>query len=422
MVNDMDIKKLMMRLKRLNRTTVAILITSVLSIIIVFNYSGLAVKPIETPQAPKPAHQQTIHEVDLNTVHLTQESYKKLGIAITPVQRDYMRQTITYGGDIAIPNGEKIMVSAPIAGMLIAANKGGLAAGQYVKAGQLLYMIKPLLTADARANMLIALADAESLVNTTKTQVEAIDIALKRANKLLDDLVGSQRNVDEAKAAHEIALRNLEAAKAKKAILKQVVNIGTVDPIAIRAPKSGIISNVFAISDQWLSTGNSIIEISETNTLWVRVPIPVAELDSLDLQADAKITKPTSTLKTEYLTAKPVIAPPSADPLTGTVHVFYKISNQQSTFAPAQRISVSISTLKDQKQGIAIPWSSVVFDVYGGSWVYAKTSITSFERKRVFVEQVNGSTAIVSQGLQQGTPIVTNGALELFAIETGFTH
>lgn len=382
----------------------------------------LVAKPNEIVKTPEQHTQIVTHESDLNTVSLTEDAYRKLGIQVMPIKRETIITGKTYGAEIMVPAGGRVSISAPISGKLISLGSDVLNAGAKVKQGQLLYRIQPILTADTRANMVNALADADSLVNTAKSQVDAAEIALKRAKKLLDDLVGSQRNVDEANATHEVALRNLEAANVKKAALVQVVNAGNVSPIDVKAPQSGVISNVLAVSGQLLSAGNPIIEISELNTLWVRVPVPVSELNEIDQQADAKISQLGSGSKISVITAKPISAPPTADPLTSTAHLYYVIPNVQSALKPAQRVSVSLNTFGQQHRVLKIPWSAVVLDIYGGSWVYTQKLDTTFERKRVFLDHVQDGHAVMVEGPPEGSKIVINGALELFGVETGFTH
>ncbi|OQW68786.1 MAG: HlyD family secretion protein [Proteobacteria bacterium ST_bin12] len=379
----------------------------------------------EANQPSKALHQPlqaVVQESTLNTVNLSDDSFRKLGIQIGVIKYESLTANKTYGGEIILPAGGVVSVSAPISGKLISLEKSQLKSGEQVKVGQLLYRIQPIISADARANLVNALADADSLVNVTKSQVDATQIALNRAKKLLEDLVGSQRNVDDANAAHEIALRNLEAAHAKRNALYKVVNLGTVEPIDIKTPKAGIVSNIFAVTDQLVSAGNPIVEISTLNSLWVRVPIPAGDLEAIDQQAEAKIQPLSATSKAEYLIAKPVKAPPTADLLTSSKHLYYAIQSDQSALGPMQRVSVTLNTQSKSNKALTLPWSAVVFDVYGGSWVYTQQSKNLYERKRVFLDYVSGNRAIISDGPPEGSKIVVNGALELFGVETGFAH
>ncbi len=416
MNNRQSISPLAITKKRIWFATVLITLT------VLFISIKLSAKLDETIKTPNEPTQNVVQENALNTVYLSEDSYRKLDIQIATIKREELVASKTYGGDVVIPAGGLVSVSAPISGKLISLDKNLLKPGERVKSGQLLYRIQPIISADARANLVNALADADSLVNVTKSQVDATQIALNRAKKLLEDLVGSQRSVDEANAAHEIALRNLEAAHVKRNALHQVVNLGTVEPLDIKSPQAGIVSNIFAVSDQLVSAGNPIIEISTLTSLWVRVPIPAGDLETIDQQADAKIQSLSATSKTEYLLANPVKAPPTADPLTSSTHLYYAIQNNQSALRPMQRVSVTLNTQSKSSKALTLPWSAVVIDIYGGSWVYTQQSKNLYARKRVFLDYVSGSQAIITDGPPEGSKIVVNGALELFGVETGFAH
>jgi len=68
-----------------------------------------------------------------------------------------------------------------------------------------------------------------------------------------------------------------------------------------------------------------------------------------------------------------------------------------------------------------VPWSAVVFDIHGGTWVYERTGDRSYARRRVVVRYVAGDAAVLESGPPPGTAVVTAGAAELFGTETGFS-
>ncbi|MDG1097647.1 MAG: efflux RND transporter periplasmic adaptor subunit [Methylophilaceae bacterium] len=404
------------------------LVLSLITLTVTFIALAIQAKTSESTKSTQLPKQHIVDEGDLNTVSLTDDSVNKLGIQIAPVLIKTISENKIYGGETVVPTGGKVSITAPVSGKLIALGKSKLVPGEKISAGQLLYRIQPIITADARANMIGSLADADSLVNTAKSQVEATNIAFVRAKKLLQDLVGSQRNVDEGRAAYEIALRNLEAAKAKKKAINAVANVGAIQAIDIKSPQAGILSNIFAVPNQLVSAGSPIVEVSETNSLWVRIPVPLGDLDSIDLQADITISALSAhSTTTASLIGKPVNAPPTADPLSGSAHLYYAIQNKAtqnniSSLRPAQRVSVALKMLSKKANHLTVPWSAIVIDIYGGNWVYVQKNDQTFVRNRVFVDYVSGDTAVMSDGLTAGEKVVTNGALELFGVETGFTH
>ena len=76
--------------------------------------------------------------------------------------------------------------------------------------------------------------------------------------------------------------------------------------------------------------------------------------------------------------------------------------------------------LQGQDEQRVIPWSAVIQDINGGTWVYEKTAEHTFVRRRVQVRIVSGADAILSEGPPAGTHIVISGVAELFGTEFGF--
>jgi len=70
-----------------------------------------------------------------------------------------------------------------------------------------------------------------------------------------------------------------------------------------------------------------------------------------------------------------------------------------------------------------VPTASILYDIYGGTWVYVQHAQSAdnskFVRERVLLEWVEGDTAVISQGPIAGSNVVTDGAAELFGTEFG---
>jgi RND family efflux transporter MFP subunit len=378
------------------------------------------------PKAEKPPGPATVTKVvkedDLNTVVLTEEAERRIGLTLAPVESKPARRVRVYGGEVAVPVGRTILVAAPLGGTLKAPTGGVPKAGSTVKTGQPVFQLTPLLTPDGRATLSAALADANGQVNTAKASFDLADIALKRAERVLKEGAGSQRQVDEARAAFDVAKRTLDAATARQTILNRVVGDaegGTAAPILIDAPEDGILRVVSALPGQTVPSGAALFEVVDLSNVWVRVPLPVDDLDAFDRTAPVQVGKLSAPPGKLLPSAKPVVAPPSANPLAATVDLFYELPNADGKLHPGQRLGVTIP-LAEAKESLTVPWSAVVFDVHGGTWVYAQTAPRTYVRKRVVVLYTAGADAVLAAGPAAGTRVVAHGGQQLFGAETGF--
>lgn len=382
-------------------------------------------KPAATKaeKPPGPANvAKVVKEDDLNTVVLTEEAEKRVGLTLAAVETKAVRRMRVYGGEVTIPVGRTILIAAPLGGILKAPTGGVPKAGSVVKAGTPVFQLIPLLTPDGRATLSASLADATGQVNTAKASFDLADIALKRAERVLKEGAGSQRQVDEARAAFDVAKRTLDAATARQVILNKVVGDaegGTAAPIPVDAPQDGVLRVVSALPDQTVPLGAALFEVVDLSNVWVRVPLPVGDLDGIDRVEAARVGKLSAPPGTRLTSARPVAAPPSANPLAATVDVFYELPNLDGRLTPGQRLGVTIP-LADAKESLTVPWSAVVFDVHGGTWVYAQTAPHTYARKRVVVLYTAGADAVLASGPAAGTRVVAHGGQELFGAETGF--
>lgn len=377
-------------------------------------------------KAEKPAGPATVAKVvkedDLNTVVLTAEAEKRVGLTLAAVESKAVRRVRVYGGEVTVPVGRTILVSAPLGGALKAPTSGVPKAGSLVKIGTPVFQLTPLLTPDGRATLSASLADANGQVSTAKASFDLTDIAVKRAERVLKEGAGSQRQVDEARAAFDVAKKTLDAATARQAILNKVVGDaegGTAASIPIDAPEDGILRVVSALPGQTVPSGAALFEVVDLSTLWVRVPLPVSDLDGIDRTEPARVGKLSAPAGARLPPAIPVAAPPSANPLAATVDVFYELPNADGKLTPGQRLGVTVP-LADAKESLTAPWSAVVFDVHGGTWVYAQIAPRTYARKRVVVRYTAGEDAVLASGPAVGTMVVAHGGQELFGAETGF--
>jgi hypothetical protein len=81
----------------------------------------------------------------------------------------------------------------------------------------------------------------------------------------------------------------------------------------------------------------------------------------------------------------------------------------------AQRLNVQTAEVS----GEVIPYAAVIYDTEGKTWVYTSPAPLTFVRASIVIDHIEGEQAILSQGLDLGTSVVTLGVSELYGAETG---
>ena len=159
-----------------------------------------------------------------------------------------------------------------------------------------------------------------------------------------------------------------------------------------------------------------MFEIEDLSAVWVRVPVYAGEAQTI--VSKASVTVRALSGEGPSWTAQPVAAPPSADSSAATVHLYYRLPNENLRFKPGEKMTVTLPATGTGRW-IEIPWSAVVFDTNGGTWVYQSLGDTHYSRRRVSVDHSAGGRAFLTAGLSAGTPVVAEGAAELWGFEFG---
>jgi len=304
-------------------------------------------------------------EADFNTVTLTPKAEERLKIKTVAVERKSIPLTQLYGGEVMVALDQTNSSSSG--------------------ATQSILPLLPSMTPADRVRLAESQVDADGLIAAAKVQVEAVQIAMERAQRMLRDKSGSQRVVDEAQAQLNLAESELAKTTARRELL-----------------------------------GLAMLPGSTPDRVWIRVPVYVGDLQRIDPNASASIAALGAPKSDPGVSAKTVDAPPSADAAASSVDLFFEMENKDQRFRLGERVAAHV-TLKTAKDSLVVPWASVIIDINGGTWVYENTADQQFVRKRVQVSRVAGDLAVLATGPAVGSKIVTDGAAELFGTEVGFS-
>lgn len=303
-----------------------------------------------------------VKESDLATITLTEQAEQRLGIVTAPVEKKRIARTCFLGGDVVLP-------LAP-------------AAGDAGSTGVAFAPNPPASPAEVlRLAEMQALADGE--IQKARVQLDAARTSGERAEKLVRSETGSQRALDDARAALQLAQTTLDSARSRRALL-----------------------------------GTPVAETSKLERVWVRVSVYVGYLQQLDPAKEARVGGLTDRPGSAVRIARFAAGPPVANPGAATVDWYYELANEDQSLRLGQRVGVTLSS-REEDESLVVPWAAVLHDIHGAQWVYEKTGTRAFSRRRVQVARVVEGTAVLSSGLREGAEVVTDGAAELFGTEFG---
>lgn len=358
------------------------------------------------PPATPPAHvEHPVAEGELPVVHLTPEAERRLALALEEVAEVELPGRRLVGGEVVVPPGMVITVTAPVAGTVRGAG-ASLTPGTHVAAGDLLARLVPVAPVDRDVR---ARADRE--VSAARAQLDVAEVRVARLERLVAERAGSQRLLDEAIAAREVARADLAQAEARAETIRRAPLASDVS-MPVRAPEDGVIRALSAADGQTLAAGAPILEIVAVEGLMVRVPVFSADLARVDPAAAAQV----ETLGgAESFEASPALAPPTADAAAGTVDRYYTLP-AGAALSLGERVLVRLA-LREPTRGLRVPAGAVVYDAQGGAWVYVAAGEHAYRRTRIDVVRAVAGGVAFGAGPALGTSVVAVGAADLFGTE-----
>ncbi len=351
-----------------------------------------------------------VTEASLTSITLTSDAVTRLGIETARVEQRGVTRSRTLGGDVIAPGGAQSTVTAPFAGTLEAAD-GPVRIGSTVKKGATVVRLVPLAPAERDVRI-----EAERAVTEATGRQAMAAQRVERATRLAADGAGSRRAAEEAQADLIGANAALEAAQDRLGLASR--GVSATGALAINAPADAILQALYANPGQTVAAGAPLFDLVRLDTVWIRVPLYAGDVALVDRRSPARIVPVGAAGTVAGMEARPVTAPPSADPSTAAVDLYYAAPNPGGALGPGQRVGVRVP-LTAEAQSLVVPSAALLHDAYGGTWVYEAQDANIFVRRRVSVVDMVDDFAVLDQGPPPGTRVVTAGAAELFGTEFG---
>lgn len=343
------------------------------------------------------------------TVTLTQDAVKRLGLEVAPIEHRVVGGVRQIGGEVVPPPGGAVSVVAPVAGTV--AGDMIPAIGTAVATGQVLLNLAPLSSqADAsryREDLDVARARA------TASRAE-----IGRVRSLHKDGLVSTRDLEQAEAEAAGAEALLRGAEGRASTLDGRVGQGA-GTVTIRSPYPGRITEVHVAPGQSVPQGAPLATVQRSGRVWVKVPVFAGDVARIHRSAPAAVRSLRASTTDRAPMAHPVTGPLVANTANGSIDLYYALEDGAEPLQIGERVDVSLPLKESAGKQLVAPWSAILRDAQGGTWIYEKTGATTFSRRPVSVRSLVGDWAVLERGPAPGTMVVSVAAAELFGTEFG---
>ncbi len=367
------------------------------------------VSPDKTPTRQSP------NQGASRSITLTGEESENLGIKTVVLKPGAYFETRTLGGEVIIPPGKTLSVSAPISGVVLApANSPLPMVGSTFQKNQ--KMLR-LLMLPPDKDVLTARNSLKLAENRTRFAEQKF----QRAEQLLNKGAGSLRAKEEAWNELQNSRTDLRQAKVLVDLIANQdisASIEEFAPFEINAPIEGRLQNLLVAPGQRVSAGSPLFQIASEKPLWVRVPVYAGIVNRVRQKDSVRVHSLSNMKSSGGWTAIPVLAPPTGNPQAASVDLYFELPTDQKTFHPGQKVAATLK-LKRKKKGWFLPSSAVLYDSRGETWVYENTRGHEFIRRSIEISSTEDDSVVLTRGPGKGKRVVISGAAELFGVEFG---
>ena len=257
-------------------------------------------------------------------------------------------------------------------------------------------------------------------VNTTGERVGA---GQRLATIYSPELVSAQQelltaaSLKESQPALYKAVRNkLKLWKLSEKQINAIETAGKVqENFPVYATVSGTVTHKMVEEGDYVKQGQPLYKIANLNTVWAEFDAYENQIASLKVGQTIKVT--TNAYRNEVFDAKVSFIDPLLNSSTRTVVVRAVLNNKNDLFKPGMFVEGIIQgTQQNATNTVSVPATAVMW-TGERSVVYIKTNPNEavFEMREVLLDNANGDTYTIIEGLQNGDEVVTNGTFTVDA-------
>ncbi|MEH2504217.1 cobalt-zinc-cadmium efflux system membrane fusion protein [Bradyrhizobium sp. AZCC 1578] len=272
-------------------------------------------------------------------------------------------------------------VQSSVGGRLSASTGGFPRLGTRVKQGDILGYVTPPLQA-------IDLSDMRQRQGELDQQISIVERRVARYEQLAAGGAVSRTQLEEARL-------ELEGLRDRRASIEKARR----EPEALVAPVAGVIAEGTAVAGQIVQPSSIVFNIVDPSRLWVEA----LSFETIEGATSARATTYSGrSLDLEYRGAG------FAD-RSQSVPVHFSIVGDTAGLRAGQFLTVLVPT-REEKEGIAVPRTSLVRGSNGQDFVYEHVGPERFAPRSVRAEPLDGENVLIMSGVAAGKRIVSQGA------------
>ncbi|MFO1511936.1 MAG: efflux RND transporter periplasmic adaptor subunit [Verrucomicrobiota bacterium] len=335
------------------------------------------------------------------------ESAGKAGVVVSTPGVDTMTQGIEAFAELTF-NQNKLAQITPLVGGIVKSVEVDL--GSRVKEGDLLARITS-----------VAIGEAQSAYVKALAEDRLRDKTAERERNLRAQRISSEKDLQEAEAAHESAMAAVQQTQQQLMVLgfdeQQIQALadqkGTPGVLEIRAPFAGEIVERTAVRGAMVEMGKPLFTLADTTAMWAMVNIPESLLAKV--QVGQKVELSVESLPGQTFTGTLTWLSAKVDDRTRMARGRVEVSNAEGKLK-AQMFARARILTSSSDRAVIVPQGALQ-NVSGTTVVFVKFSADIFEARPVQLGGKRDGRVEIVAGLKPDEQVVVAGS---FALKSQF--
>jgi cobalt-zinc-cadmium efflux system membrane fusion protein len=352
---------------------------------------------------PEPAAEKAGEEAPGSGVVLSAAAAKNARVGQAKAGRGTLEPMLSFSGDLALLPGRRAKVPTVVSGVVL---RVLVQQGDVVRKGQ------PLVVLQSRE-----LGEAALKLLRAEHRLVVAKQALKREAALHGEGISSTEAYQARKHEQEHALLEVQTARARLGVLGMTpTGMRTLGKrakerlarLTLRAPLSGKVVSVAAISGASVASGAELFEVADLSRLQVVFAVPTADLYAVRSKTPVQVQ--IGALR-RAVSGEVTGVDPEVNTVSRTARARAVVDNPDGQLVPG--VSVQVRLVADPVAARLTVPASAMHEVSGKQLVFVKVAGARYRPTVVTVGRADGKTVEILQGLRGGETVATENSLVL---------
>lgn len=251
---------------------------------------------------------------------------------------------------------------------------------------------------------------AQKIFFQEKSQLKQAERTLKRQNDLMNNGVGTQKDLEEAQTAYDVEKKEYENAVIGIRIFKadpEKLSLG--QGLIVYAPIRGeVIENKVVLGQFIKDDAASVATVADLSKVWIAGQVKEKDIRYIHEKDDCEVE--VAALPGKKITGKVYHVNEMVDEDTRSVQVLIECNNTDRSLKPGMYVSVNF--IDAPTSSILVPLKAIL-QMNDANFVYVITADGKYQRRKVETGNTEADRVVIKSGLAKGERIVSEGGFYL---------